>query len=164
MLNRTYFPTLTLGMLSFPLDLVFSYTHDLGTHRCSGYTVIGEYKINENSWQEIGTLNSPSQLPGYSGTLAPPYTPTIWLRYSYDGDEPDCPCSLALENDQTQLNIIRAFRDNMLKKSQEGCELIKLYYQWSPVIVQAMEADDDFKADVKAMVDEILPMIEVAVE
>ena len=41
-----------------------------------------------------------------------------------------------------------------------GNELIKLYYQWSPVIVRAMEADEEFKEDVKDMVDELLGMVE----
>ena len=43
----------------------------------------------------------------------------------------------------------------------KGRELIKLYYQWSPVIVREMEADEDFKEDIKEMVDGILGMIEV---
>jgi hypothetical protein len=41
-----------------------------------------------------------------------------------------------------------------------GNKLIKLYYQWSPVIVQAIEADEDFKEDVKEMVDGFLGMVE----
>ena len=56
---------------------------------------------------------------------------------------------------------LRYLRDNVLSKTHEGRELIKLYYQWSPVIVRAMEGDEDFKEDVKAMVDEILGMVEV---
>jgi len=43
-----------------------------------------------------------------------------------------------------------------LCKTQEGRELIKLYYQWCPAIVKAMEADEDFKEDVREMVDGIL--------
>jgi pimeloyl-ACP methyl ester carboxylesterase len=48
---------------------------------------------------------------------------------------------------------LRHFRDDILSKTQEGRELIKLYYQWSPVIVRVMEADDDFKEDVREMVE-----------
>jgi len=40
-----------------------------------------------------------------------------------------------------------------------GQEIIKLYYQWSPVIVRAMEEDEEFKAEVKEMIDGVLPLI-----
>jgi hypothetical protein len=42
-----------------------------------------------------------------------------------------------------------------------GNELIELYYQYSPLIVRAMEADADFKEDVKELVDGVLGMVEV---
>ena len=35
-------------------------------------------------------------------------------------------------------------------------EPIKLYYQWSPAIVKAMEANEGFKGDIKVMIDGIL--------
>jgi hypothetical protein len=47
-----------------------------------------------------------------------------------------------------------------LNKTSEGQELIKLYYQWSPVLVKAMEGDEEFKGEVKRMIDSVLPMIE----
>ena len=50
----------------------------------------------------------------------------------------------------------------LLRFPHVGKELIKLYYQWSPVIVKAMEADEEFKEDVKALVDGILGMVEPA--
>jgi hypothetical protein len=59
-----------------------------------------------------------------------------------------------------ETELLRSIRDNVLSKTQEGRELIKLYYQWSPVIVRAMEADDEFKKDVREMVDGVLGMIE----
>jgi len=59
---------------------------------------------------------------------------------------------------------MRNFRDNILSKTPEGRELIKLYYQWSPAIVKAMEEDEEFKGDVKEMIDGVLPLIEGEVE
>ena len=61
---------------------------------------------------------------------------------------------------QKKPNYSSYFRDKVLSKTQEGQELIKLYYQWSPVIVKAMEADEEFKQEVKDIVDEVLEMIE----
>jgi hypothetical protein len=46
-----------------------------------------------------------------------------------------------------------------MSKTSEGQELIKLYYQWSPVLVKAMEADEEFKGEIKGMIDSVLPMI-----
>ena len=56
---------------------------------------------------------------------------------------------------------MRNYRDNVLSATPEGQEIIDLYYQWSPVIVRAMEADEDFKGEVKALIDGILPLIAV---
>jgi hypothetical protein len=50
-------------------------------------------------------------------------------------------------------------RDEVLSQTPEGQELIRLYYEWSPVIVKAMEEDEEFKTDVKEMVDEVLLLI-----
>jgi len=51
-----------------------------------------------------------------------------------------------------------------LNQTKEGEELIKLYYQWSPVIVKAMEEDEEFKKEVKAMIDGVLPLIREEIE
>jgi len=63
-----------------------------------------------------------------------------------------------------EVTLLRALRDNLLSQTSEGKELIKLYYQWSPVIVRAMETDEGFKKELKSMIDELLPLIEKAVE
>ena len=70
-----------------------------------------------------------------------------------------CPIIQIYGEHSTETELLRSIRDNVFSKTQEGQELIKLYYQWSPVIVRAMEADEDFKQEVKEMVDEILPLI-----
>ncbi len=40
-----------------------------------------------------------------------------------------------------------------------GQEIIKLYYQWSPAVVRAMEEDEEFKEEVREMIDSVLPLI-----
>jgi hypothetical protein len=47
----------------------------------------------------------------------------------------------------------------VLNQSPAGKEIIKLYYQWSPAIVQTMEQDEEFKEDVKEMVDGVLELM-----
>ena len=47
----------------------------------------------------------------------------------------------------------------MLSQTPEGREIIRLYYEWSPAIVKAIEEDEKFKAQVKEMIDEVLGLI-----
>jgi hypothetical protein len=72
-----------------------------------------------------------------------------------------CPMAIALGGSESNdLKTLRKFRDEVLSKTPAGREIIKLYYQWSPVIVRAMEADEEFKEDVRDVVDGVLGMIE----
>jgi len=50
-------------------------------------------------------------------------------------------------------------RDNILNQTPAGQELIRLYYELSPVIVEMMNEDADFKLQVKEMIDGVLPLI-----
>ena len=75
-----------------------------------------------------------------------------------------CPPELIYGEHSEQTELLRCFRDNVLSKSPEGQELIKLYYQWSPVIVKAMEGDEEFKEEVKEMMDGVLPLIRREIE
>ena len=59
---------------------------------------------------------------------------------------------------------LRNFRDEVLSKAPVGQEIIRLYYQWSPTIVNAMAEDKEFKEEVKEIVDGILPLIRGEVE
>jgi len=58
-----------------------------------------------------------------------------------------------------ETELLRYFRDNLLNTTPEGQEIIKLYYQWSPAIVKVMEEDEEFKEEVKEMVDGVLVLI-----
>jgi len=63
-----------------------------------------------------------------------------------------------------ETKLLRHFRDNVLRQTAEGRELINLYYLWSPVIVSAMEGNDEFRTWVKELIDDVLPVIQEAVE
>jgi hypothetical protein len=76
----------------------------------------------------------------------------------------DCAATFALDSREEDLNILREFRDEVLSKTSEGQELINLYYQWSPSIVQAMEEDKAFKSEVKEILDGVLRLIGEEVE
>jgi len=58
-----------------------------------------------------------------------------------------------------EVATLRSLRDNVLNQTPEGREIIRLYYEWSPVIVQEMEENEEFKKGVKEIIDEILLVI-----
>ena len=72
---------------------------------------------------------------------------------------PPCPIEDVYGNDSEQTEILRHFRDNVLSTTPEGQELIRLYYEWSHVIIEMMQEDKEFKAQVKEMIDGMLEVI-----
>jgi len=48
----------------------------------------------------------------------------------------------------------------VLRRTPEGRELIRLYYQWGPAVAQAIMADDQLREEAKELADAILMMIE----
>jgi hypothetical protein len=99
----------------------------------------------------LGVLDSqidPSTLAIVPPTTTPPTTDYICVPETIYGEH------------SAETELLRSLRDNVLSKSQEGQELIELYYQWSPLIVRAMESDEEFKQEVKDIVDEVLGVVE----
>jgi hypothetical protein len=78
------------------------------------------------------------------------------LDMNFEATKTRCLVQSIYGEHSTETKLLRSIRDNVLSKTPEGRELIKLYYQWSPVIMKAMEADEDFKEGVKEMVDGVL--------
>ena len=70
-----------------------------------------------------------------------------------------CPLLLLYGEDSEEVKLLRNLRDNMLRQTPEGKELIKLYYQLSPVIVKAMQGDEEFKEEVREMIDGVLELM-----
>jgi len=70
-----------------------------------------------------------------------------------DGDDNNCLSTYILGEDDPRLDTLRQFRDEVLSQSPIGQEIIKLYYEWSPVIVEMIEEDEEFKEEVKEMVE-----------
>jgi len=79
-------------------------------------------------------------------------------------EEPPCPIEEIYGEYSEATELLRYFRDNLLSETTEGQELIRLYYKWSPIIVKAMEEDEEFKEGVKEVIDGILPPIRAEVE
>jgi len=77
---------------------------------------------------------------------------------------PLCAAEIVYGKGSETTQLLRYLRKNVLEKTPAGQEMIKLYYEWSPVIVKAMEEDEEFKAQVKEIIDGVLPLIREIVE
>jgi len=74
-----------------------------------------------------------------------------------------CTIEKVFGENSEETELLRNFRDEILSQTPEGQELIKIYYQWSPMIVRAMEDDEKFKEEVKEMIDGVLPLIQTEI-
>ena len=89
-------------------------------------------------------------------TTTSPVASTTTTTVSSQG----CPAGEIYGEDSDEAQLLRSFRDTILNKTPEGREITRLYYAWSPVIVEALEKDKKFKEEMKAVVDEMLLIIE----
>jgi hypothetical protein len=59
-----------------------------------------------------------------------------------------------------ETELLRYLRDNFLATTEEGRELIRLYYQWNRILAEILQEDETFREEVKAFTDEIILLIE----
>ena len=76
-----------------------------------------------------------------------------------EGNGGICPTEAIYGEYSPETEILRGYRDNILSKTSEGQEIIRLYYEWSPVIVKAMEKDEEFKEELEKIIDGVLLLI-----
>ena len=70
-----------------------------------------------------------------------------------------CTTEVIYGENSEEVELLRYLRDDVLSKTPEGREIIRLYYQLSPVIVKAMDGDEEFKEEVKEMIDGVLLLV-----
>jgi hypothetical protein len=70
-----------------------------------------------------------------------------------------CPAEEIYGEGSFEVLLLRSVRDTLLRRTPEGQELIKLYYQWSPALVRAMQSDEQLKEEVKQVVDGVLELM-----
>jgi len=75
-----------------------------------------------------------------------------------DDSEGETPCaaSVALDNDQDKLDILRRYRDEVLVKTPDGQETIRLYYEWSPLLVEVIEDNEGLRQQVGYLCETII--------
>jgi ABC-type amino acid transport substrate-binding protein len=75
-----------------------------------------------------------------------------------------CPSEEVYGVNAEETALIRKLRDDVLSKTGEGQAFIKLYYQLSPALLQAMTENRAFKQEVKEIIDLIVPVIREGIE
>jgi hypothetical protein len=70
-----------------------------------------------------------------------------------------CLAETVYQDNEKELVLLREFRNDLLSQSAIGQEFIKLYYQWSPLIVKVMQEDEEFKEEVRELLDRVLMLI-----
>jgi ABC-type amino acid transport substrate-binding protein len=70
-----------------------------------------------------------------------------------------CPSEEIYGVNAEETALIRKVRDDVLNKSDAGRAFIKLYYQMSPALLQAMTESKAFKQEVREILDLIVPVL-----
>jgi len=97
---------------------------------------------------KVSTTSTTIPVPPPTTTITPSTTTTTVFTL--------CPVEEIYGEHSEQTELLRYFRDNVLSKTPEGQAIIKLYYELSPVIVEMIEEDEEFKQEVKEMIDGVL--------
>ena len=63
-----------------------------------------------------------------------------------------------------EAKLLRNFRDSVLAYTPQGDEIIQQYTQWSPMMAKAMADDEEFKEQLKEIMDGMLVLIEAEIE
>ena len=167
------------GSETVSLELVENVTVPAGTFKdCLKISSLASYpestsgitvEFDEIAWyaRNIGVVKQEVTLDMHNPFIGDSKETMTYELTDYDVEQPTpCPATVALGGDArgNDLNALRKFRDKVLSRNPEGQEMIRLYYQLGPVLVKAMKEDEEFKEEVKEMIEVILPMTRGAVE
>ena len=111
-------------------------------------------------WIDSITITGSLLLDKHNLYCPPPTTITSTSTTTTITGVSPCLLEILYGGDSEETKRLRYYRDNVLSKTQEGQKIISLYYLWSPIIVKIMEEDEEFKEEVKEMIDEVLTLIE----
>ena len=82
----------------------------------------------------------------------------VYVKFIQLEGSSGCPATEIYGANSDETNLLRALRDNVLKNDPAGRELIKLYYAYSPLVVEMMK-NDIFKEEVKENIDLMLRLL-----
>jgi hypothetical protein len=66
--------------------------------------------------------------------------------------------------DSEEVGIFRRFRNHFIDSSPEGEAIIRFYYKWSPLLVKAIEKDEELEEQLREVVDTLLFLTEEKID
>lgn len=131
-IKRIRFVGVLLGILGIAILLAFFDVHSGGLL----YAVVGSpsYASTEGQAEEWG------------------YVSTLCFT---------CPVEVALEveSEESDLDLLRRFRDEVMTQTPMGRRYIHLYYKHSPEIVKMLLLDSDLRSRTREMLEKYIPVI-----
>jgi hypothetical protein len=100
------------------------------------------------------TLTTSTSSHSTSTIILPTITTTTSTHFLFG-----CPLQYLYGELSEEVMLLREFRNTVLSTTPEGKQIIQLYYQWSPIILKAMEDDEALQAEVKDVVDHIVDLL-----
>ena len=91
----------------------------------------------------------------YEGGLFAPYRKNI-VKLKPRGET--CPAELLYGDGSKEVILLRYFRDAVLAKTDEGRQLINLYYKVSPWITEGLKQSEALQGEIKAIIEEMIPL------
>ena len=146
--DTTYFPNTKNGLYWTGTSCVGCHKFKAFAHNFSDGRLYFGIKENESYTRCVRSADD-SETTTTTTATSTSTTPT----------NPPCPTEEIYGEASPEAALLRNARDTLLSTTPEGQEVIKLYYQWSPLIVAAMKADDHFKEQLKALLDEVIALI-----
>jgi len=105
---------------------------------------------------------SRSLLPSTTTAIAPTTTTTMPVQQTTTTSTDATPCLSEVLYGQysEETEMLRYLRDAILNQTPQGREMVRLYYQWNPLLVQAVENDVEFKEEMRGIIDGIVLLIQ----
>jgi hypothetical protein len=75
----------------------------------------------------------------------------------------DCPAETLLGRNDPRLEVLRTFRDDVLKKTVIGNTVIDLYYGYSDTIIKIINEDPAIREHARDMLEKLLPRIQAVI-
>jgi|GEM_PF-3617412 len=143
-----------VNLRSFPSNdfLISAYKSELSM---SGFDILGNVYVY-GCGQSTDTTTTTTVGPTSTTTTIGPTTTTTTVEL--------CPTEELYGEYSEETALLRYFRDTVLSTTPEGQEIIRLYYQLSPVVVEMVTSNENARETVKGIIEEVLALIKSEVE
>jgi hypothetical protein len=108
------------------------------------------------------TTDGTSTIPGETTTSTIPNGTTTTT--TINGGGRPCLAEKIYGENSEETELLKNYRDKVLRKTTEGQDIIKTYYKFSPTATKLLDQRPLLKNKVKALIDSMLPKIRKKVE